>query len=476
MSDRMRAHVLKEHSLKEHSLKGHSLKRHGLRRHTVAVGDTVMDYITFGEGTKPMVLIPGLSFKTVKKFAEPFALMYRIFGKHFQVYAFDRKEDIPVGYTIKQMADDLAEAMEKIGIADAYVMGISQGGMMAQYLAIDHPHLVHKLALAVTLSRLNDTARNVITEWTRLAVNGDYETIAETMLKDVYSDAYIKRYGKYFHLVSWLGKPKHMDRFAILARACLSCHTYDDLTNIQCPVFVIGGGKDKVLSGEASVEIAEKLGCPMYLYPDLGHSAYEEAPDFNQRVLDFFLSEDTHRRCRWCNLKNPVYVDYHDTEWGVPEHDDQKLFELLILECFQAGLSWECVLNKRTYFREAFDQFDLETVCGYGEEKIAELLQNKNLIRNRLKMRAAVNNAKIFREIQREYGTFAEYLWHFTDGKTIYETDKTRSDLSDLVSKDLKKRGMKFVGTTIIYSYLQAAGIINSHEEECFLYQKPDAL
>lgn len=176
------------------------------------------------------------------------------------------------------------------------------------------------------------------------------------------------------------------------------------------------------------------------------------------------------RRCKWCNLNNPVYIEYHDHEWGVPEYDDGKMFELLILESFQAGLSWECVLNKRVHFREAFDGFDLKTVCGYSEEKLEELLQNKNLIRNRLKMKAAVNNAKIFREIQNEYGTFAKYLWHFTDGEILFEWDKTSSELSDMVSKDLKKRGMKFVGTTIIYSYLQAAGIINSHEEGCFLH------
>lgn len=176
-------------------------------------------------------------------------------------------------------------------------------------------------------------------------------------------------------------------------------------------------------------------------------------------------------RCKWCNLKNPLYIEYHDHEWGVPEHDDRNLFELLILESFQAGLSWECVLNKRTYFREAFEGFDPENISGYGEEKLAELLQNPNLIRNRLKMNAAVNNAKIFLAIQKEYGSFAAYLWGFTGGRILYETGKTSSELSDRLSKDLKKRGMKFVGTTIMYSYLQAAGVINSHEEGCYLYQ-----
>ena len=176
-------------------------------------------------------------------------------------------------------------------------------------------------------------------------------------------------------------------------------------------------------------------------------------------------------RCKWCNMKNPIYIEYHDKEWGVPEHDDQKLFELLILENFQAGLSWECVLNKRPAFREAFDQFEPEKVCEYDESKIAELLQNANLIRNRLKMNAAVTNANVFRKIQTEFGTFDRYIWGFTDGKTICEVGETHSELSDAISKDLKKRGMKFVGTTIIYSYLQAIGVINSHEEGCFLYR-----
>lgn len=265
--------------------------RYHVKRHVVEIGDTEMDYITFGEGTKPLVLIPGLSFKTVKKFAEPFALMYRIFAKDYMVYAFDRKREIPLGYTIKDMADDLAHAMETIGIEGADVMGVSQGGMIAQYLAIGHPHLVNKLVLAVTLSRLNDTARAVIGNWIRLAVNNDYDGITEDMLKVVYSEAYINKFGKYFPLVSRFGKPKDMHRFAILARACLTCNTYDHLEQIQCPVFVIGGKKDLVLTGEAAEEIAEKLGCECYMYEDLGHSAYEEAPDFNRRVLEFLQRE-----------------------------------------------------------------------------------------------------------------------------------------------------------------------------------------
>lgn len=181
---------------------------------------------------------------------------------------------------------------------------------------------------------------------------------------------------------------------------------------------------------------------------------------------------DGKTRCFWANPKNARYIRYHDEEWGVPVHDDHKLFEMLILECFQAGLSWECVLNKQEAFRKAFDDFDLEKVCAYDEEYMEKLRENPDIIRNRLKIKAAVGNAKVFREIQKEYQSFSDYLWHFSGGKVIYETGMTSSALSDAISKDLKKRGMKFVGTTIIYAYLQAVGVIYSHEKGCFLCRK----
>lgn len=177
------------------------------------------------------------------------------------------------------------------------------------------------------------------------------------------------------------------------------------------------------------------------------------------------------KRCAWCNLKNQKYVEYHDNEWGVANFDDKYLFEMLILESFQAGLSWECVLNKRDSFRQAYDNFDLEKVCNYDEKKKQELISNAEIIRNKLKINASVNNAKIFRDIKNEFGTFYNYLKTFTNGETYYEVGQTSSELSDKISKDLKKRGMKFVGTTIIYSYLQAIGIINSHDKDCFMYK-----
>ena len=177
-------------------------------------------------------------------------------------------------------------------------------------------------------------------------------------------------------------------------------------------------------------------------------------------------------RCRWCNIKNEKYIDYHDNEWGVPNFDDKYLFEMLILESFQAGLSFECILNKREFFRISYDNFDIDKVCNYDHQKIDELLNNKNIIRNRLKIISSINNAKIFKNIQNEYGSFYNYLKLFTKGKTIYELGKTTNYLSDELSKDLVKRGMKFVGSTIMYSYLQAIGVIYSHSKCCFLYKE----
>ena len=176
------------------------------------------------------------------------------------------------------------------------------------------------------------------------------------------------------------------------------------------------------------------------------------------------------QRCSWCNLKNPKYVDYHDNEWGVPQYDDKKLFELLILENFQAGLSWECVLNKRNDFIKAFDNFDIDKIIAYKQDKIDCLMQNKQIIRNRRKIESTIKNAKSFKDISKEFGSFSKYIWSFTNNKIIYETGKTSSELSDMISNDLRKRGMKFVGTVIVYSYLQAIGVINSHEKNCFKY------
>ena len=175
-------------------------------------------------------------------------------------------------------------------------------------------------------------------------------------------------------------------------------------------------------------------------------------------------------RCRWVNMNNPLYIKYHDEEWGVPSYDDNYLFEMLILESFQAGLSWECILNKRENFRKAFDDFDVLKVSNYNSLKVEELYHNKKIIRNKRKIAASIKNAKVFLDIQKEYGSFSDYIWAFTDSKVIKRTSSeniSSNELSDKIAKDLKRRGMSFVGTTIIYSYLQAIGIINDHDFTC---------
>lgn len=179
------------------------------------------------------------------------------------------------------------------------------------------------------------------------------------------------------------------------------------------------------------------------------------------------------KRCDWC-LKNDLYMEYHDTEWGVPIHDDQLLFEFLLLEGVQAGLSWLTVLRKRENYRLAYDNFDPVKVAAYDDAKMQELLQNEGIIRNRLKVAASVNNAKRFLEVQQEFGSFDQYIWSFVDFKPIVnhfeklEDLPARTELSDKISKDMKKRGFKFVGSTIIYAHMQATGMVNDHLVSCF--------
>lgn len=175
-------------------------------------------------------------------------------------------------------------------------------------------------------------------------------------------------------------------------------------------------------------------------------------------------------RCRWVDLHSELYVTYHDHEWGRPEHDDRKLFEMLILEGFQAGLSWLTILKKREAFRAAFDNFEPTVVACYGPEKVELLMTDAGIVRNRRKIEAAIQNARVFLTIQEEFGAFDRYLWGFTGGEIIVNMDdepRAHTELSDRISKDLKRRGMNFVGSTIIYAFLQAVGIVNDHELGC---------
>jgi len=182
-------------------------------------------------------------------------------------------------------------------------------------------------------------------------------------------------------------------------------------------------------------------------------------------------------RCTWCG-SDPLYIEYHDTEWGVPLHDDQQLFEFLTLETFQAGLSWITVLRKRENFRRAFDNFDFNTVAAYGESKVEELLQDVGIIRNKLKIRAAISNAQAFIQVREEFKTFDHYIWGFVNQKPIQNNFQSMSDipaatdLATVISKDLKKRGFKFVGPTVIYAHMQATGMVNDHVVSCFRYKE----
>ncbi len=179
------------------------------------------------------------------------------------------------------------------------------------------------------------------------------------------------------------------------------------------------------------------------------------------------------KRCQWVENKEEIYLDYHDNEWGIAVYDDETLFEMLILECFQAGLSWITILKKREAFRKSYDNFNIEKIVKYDENKIDELMNNESIIRHKGKIEASINNAKIFKQIQKEFGTFSKYIWSFTDNKILKDTDEnylTKSSTSDMIAKDLKKRGMKFVGSVTIYSYLEAIGIIDNHTKDCYKY------
>lgn len=246
-----------------------------------------IDYITFGSGKKNLIMIQGLNTNGIKGAALSLAYMYRIFAKDYKVYLFDRRPIVHERITVREMAHDVALCMDELGISNADVFGVSQGGMIAQYLAIDRPDLVNKLVLAVTISKNNDTVRNVIASWVGMVKRGAMKDFVVDMAEKMYSDLYVKRYRPFLPLLTILQKPKDVERFVILANACLTCDTYEQLENIKCPVLVVGGRQDKVVTGEASEEIAEKLGCCLHMYENLGHAAYEEANDFNKVIYNF---------------------------------------------------------------------------------------------------------------------------------------------------------------------------------------------
>ena len=258
--------------------------------------DMEMDCITFGRGTKPLVMIQGLNTRGIKGAGLGLAWMYRRFARDYKVWVFDRRKDLRTGVTVEDLARDLSAAMDAMGITQADVLAVSMGGMVGQELAIQRPDLVRKLVLAVTLSQNNDTVEQVIRRWVRMTEAGRWKSLVRDMAERMYTPAYFQRYRPFLPLLTIFQKPRDPKRFLKLAQTCLTCDTYDRLDKITCPVLVIGGGQDRVVTAQASEELAEQLGCELVLYEDLGHAAYEEARDFNQRVYDFFAKEEDYVR------------------------------------------------------------------------------------------------------------------------------------------------------------------------------------
>ena len=257
---------------------------------SVKLMDADMEYISFGKGDKVMIMLPGLgdALRSMKGTAWYFALLYKKYTKDYTVYVFSRKNKIPEGYTTRDMARDQAEAMKELGITQAYVIGVSQGGMISQWLAIDYPELVSKLVLVVTLSRQNETIKTVLGNWLNMAKAADYRSIMLDTAEKSYSQKYIEKHRLSFPLLGKFGKPKDFTRFMIQGNACINHNTYEELEKINCPTLIIGGDCDKIVEGKSSRDIAGKIaGSQLYMYKELGHGLYDEAPDFNQRVLDF---------------------------------------------------------------------------------------------------------------------------------------------------------------------------------------------
>ena len=256
--------------------------------HKFQTGDTYIDYLTFGKGKKPLVIIPGLNTSKIGGMAVPMALMYRRFARDYKVYFIDRKADIPEGYTIEQMAWDTAEVMDSLGIKKACITGVSQGGMIAQRIAVFRPDLVDRLVLAVTASRTNAVTEKVLTDWIEMAEKQEYKEFTVDMLSKLYTPAYVSRYKLFIPLLTAFQKPENNKRFIRQSQAILKFDMYMQLDKIKCPVLVIAGAQDKVTSVQASQEIADRLNCDIYIYENYGHAVYDEqARDFNERIYKF---------------------------------------------------------------------------------------------------------------------------------------------------------------------------------------------
>ena len=252
----------------------------------------MVEYFSFGKGKKSLVLIQGLNTNDDIKGAKlGLMYMYRQFLKDYTIYVFSRPKEVYEGITIDDLANDLAKKMETLHLKDTYILAVSQGGMIAQSLAIHYPHLVKKMVLAVTLSKTNTLVENVIAHWIELCEKNKMKELVLDMTYKLYTPSYVSRYKPFLPLLTLLQKPKDINRFIILAKSCLSCTSHESLHIITCPVLIIGAKQDQIVGMEASYEMQEQLKCDLYMYEDYGHSVYEEASDFNFRVEQFFRQQ-----------------------------------------------------------------------------------------------------------------------------------------------------------------------------------------
>lgn len=268
---------------------------YGIKNGRIPFGTTDMDYIRFGTGRKTLIMLPGLGdgLRTIYGMALPFAAMYHRFAKDYTVYSFSRKNHMAPGTTTRDMARDLAEAMDQLGIKKADIFGVSMGGMLAQHLAIDYPEKVGKLVLVVTASRPNPILEESVREWMACAKADDHTALMDSNLRRIYTEGYYRRNRWMIPIIGKLTKPKSYSRFLVMASACMNHYAHDRLHRITAPTLVIGGGKDQSLGGEASRELAALIpGSILKLFPEQGHGLYEEEKTFNDLVLSFLGEEN----------------------------------------------------------------------------------------------------------------------------------------------------------------------------------------
>ena len=261
---------------------------------SVRIDNTNMSYVSFGHGKRALIILPGLSdgLATVKGKALILAKPYKLFFDDFTVYMFSRKDEMPDGYSIRAMAEDQAQALKILGIEKASVLGVSQGGMIAQFLAIDHPELVDKLVIVVSAPFCNEITEKRLDDWSVFTEKNDHKGLMIDTAENSYSKAYLDKYRKIYPVIGFIGKPKDYRRFKVNAEAIRSFDTYDELDKISCPTLIIGGENDRIVGIAASRDLHDRIeGSELYIYKGLGHAAYEEAKDFNERVFEFIKKD-----------------------------------------------------------------------------------------------------------------------------------------------------------------------------------------